>query len=181
MSRIVDNLIAYKIVTSLVKPFEETDAYKLGIIDKNGHNLIKVSQLETSEQKDAYSFLDRLVFNIKKIINRLPGGENKLKSLITAFYLVKEYYQENERSLTYMEERFHKIMDANVILIEETITVKRCLNKKITEDGEGGGIANTTGSQVSTDIAVPKKKDINRYKKSNTGAIQLTRRNNKVM
>ena len=189
MSRIVDNLIAYKIVTALVRPFEETDAYKLGIIDKNGHNLIKVSQLETSEQKDAYTFLDRLVFNIKKIINRLPGGENKLKSLITAFYLVKEYYQNNERSMTYMEEQFHSILNTNAILVEETITVKKCLCKKIEEDGEGGGeipppsgIANTTGSQVSTDIPVPRKKDIEKYKSKNiNGLISFARRNNKVM
>ena len=90
MARIVDNLIAYRILSMLVTPFEETDAYKLGIIDKDGHNLIKPSKLTMSEQKDAYSYLTRLVFNMKKIINKLPGSDSRIRNLIAAFWLVKE-------------------------------------------------------------------------------------------
>ena len=36
MSRIVDNLVAYRILSMLVTPFDETEAYKLGIIDAHG-------------------------------------------------------------------------------------------------------------------------------------------------
>ena len=81
MSRIVDNLVAYKILSMLVTNFEDTKAYKLNIIDKDGKNLKKASTLKTSEEKDAYTYLTRLVFNMKKIINKI-GGENKLKSLV---------------------------------------------------------------------------------------------------
>lgn len=188
MSRVVDNVIAYKIISMLIKPFEETDAYKLGIIDKNGHNLIKTSEFTTSEQKNSYTFLDRLIFTMKRIINKLPGGENKLKSLVTALYLVKEHYERNERSLSLMESRFTSIMNMEVVLVEETILVEKCM-KKLEEDGGAGGvggaasgIANTTGPNVSTDIPVPSKKDISKYKKKNvSGEISFQRRNNKVM
>lgn len=190
MSQIVDNLIAYRVLTMLVKPFRETDAYKLGIIDAKGKNLIKPSSLSTTEQKNAYTFLHRLVFNMKKIINRLPGGESKLKSFVSAYFLIKEYYESNNRSTSMMEQRFHKLMETEAILAEESILVEKFI-KDLEEDGEGagggggaasGGPANVTGTMVSTDIPVPKKKDLDKYKKTNqAGVVAMTRRNNKVL
>ena len=190
MSQIVDNLIAYRVLTMLVKPFRETDAYKLGIIDAKGKNLIKPSSLNTQEQKSAYTFLHRLVFNMKKIINKLPGGESKLKSFVSAYFLIKEYYESNNRSTSMMEQRFHKLMETDAILAEESILVEKFI-KDLEEDGEGagggggaasGGPANITGTMVSTDIPVPKKKDLDKYKKTNqAGVVAMTRRNNKVL
>ena len=71
MGRIVDNLIAHRILSMMVTNFEDTPAFKLGIIDKNGKNLKKASSLKTSEERDAYTYLNRLVFNMKKIIKFL--------------------------------------------------------------------------------------------------------------
>ena len=181
MSQIVDNLIAYRVLTMLVKPFSETDAYKLGIIDNKGKNLIKPSSLSTTEEKNAYTFLHRLVFNMKKIINKLPGGESKLKSFISAYFLIREYYEKNERSTSMMEQKFHKLMQTDAILAEEAILVEKFI-KKIEEDGEGGAPANVTGAGVSTDIPVPKKKDLDKYKQTNqAGVVSMARRNNKVL
>ena len=36
MGRFVDSIIAYRILKMLVVPFENTDAFKQGIVDKNG-------------------------------------------------------------------------------------------------------------------------------------------------
>lgn len=158
MSRIVDNLVAYRILSMLVTPFEETSAFKLGIIDKTGKNLKKASSLKTTEEKDAYSYLHRLVFNMKKIINKLPGGESKLKSLIAALFLVKEYYESGSRTTSLMEERYVKIMEVlknNVTLVEEEIIVKKFINEE--------GIANVTGAAVSTDQPKIDKKNIKKY------------------
>ena len=163
MSRIVDNLIAYKILSMMVTNFEDTQAYKLGIIDKTGKVLRKSSSLKTSEERDAYSYLDRLVFNMKKIINKI-GGENKLKSLVAALWLVKEYYENNDRSTALMEEKFDNIMkmlDNSVSLVEEEIIVTRFLS----EDGMVGGAP--TNSTAGASVNEPKiyKKDINKYRK----------------
>ena len=183
MSQVIDNLIALRVLTLLVKPFSETDAFKLGIIDNKGKNLIKPSKFTSAEQKEAYTFLHRLVFNMKKIINKLPGGENKLKTLVAAYFLIKEYYEKNERSTSLMEHRFHKLMEMGVYFAEETILLEKYI-KSLEEDGEGGGApANVTGAMTSTDAAttpVLKKKDIDKYKQSNTGAVSMARRNNKV-
>ena len=181
MSQIVDNLIAYRVLTMLIKPFSETDAFKLGIIDNKGKNLIKPSSLSTTEEKSAYTFLHRLVFNMKKIINKLPGGESKLKSFISAYFLIREYYEKNDRSTSMMEQKFHKLMQTDAILAEEAILVEKFI-KKIEEDGEGGAPANVTGAGVSTDIPVPKKKDLDKYKQTNqAGVVSMARRNNKVL
>ena len=170
MAALVDNLIAYRIITMLVKPFIQSDAYKLGIIDAKGKNLIKPSSFTSLDQKEAYTFLHRLVFNMKKIINKLPGGENKLKSFITAMFLIKEYYEKNDRSIAMMEEKFTKLMESDVILAEETILVEKIM-KDLDEDGAGGGAGGvggmTSGAVAGTTIdsggPVIKKKDIKKY------------------
>jgi hypothetical protein len=161
MSRIIDNLIAYRILRKLVQNFEDTDAFKLGIIDKNGNNLRKTSTLTTVKEKDAYTYLDRLVFNMKKIINKI-GGQSKLKSLVAALWLIKEYHDSGTRSTALMQERFDKIikmLDNNVVLAEEEIAVKKFLD----EEGEGGAPANnTSGAAVSEPKIYPKH--IKKYK-----------------
>jgi len=165
MSQIVDNLIAFRIVKMLTTPFIDTEAYKLGIIDANGKNLRKSNTFKTSQERDAYNYLTRLVFTMKKIINRLPGGDSRLKSLVAALWLVKEHYESNNRSTAQLQEKFDnimKMMDNRVSLVEEEIIVRKFLD----EDGEGaaGGIANVTGAGVSTDQPKIDKKAITAYK-----------------
>jgi len=169
MSRIIDNLIAYRILSMLVTPFTDTKAFKLGIIDAKGNNLKKTTTLRTSEEKDAYTYLHRLVFNMKKILGKLPGGDSKLKNIIAALFLVKEYYERNDRTTTLMESQLSQIIDklnSGLCLVEEEILVTRFLQNPIMEDGGPvvAAVANVTGSGVNTDIPVPMSKDIKKYK-----------------
>lgn len=163
MSRLVDNLIAYRILSMLVTPFIDTKAFKLGIIDAKGKNLKKASTLKTSEEKDSYTYLHRLVFNMKKIINKLPGGDSKLKNIIAALFLVKEYYESGDRTTSLMEEKYIRLLEKvnnGVVLVEEEIIVNKFLANPILEDG----VANVTGGAVATDTSAPLKKDIAKYK-----------------
>ena len=52
----------YSFLKRLVTKFEKTDAYKLGIIDKNGKVLIKKRDFTTIEQRNAYT-----IMNLEKI------------------------------------------------------------------------------------------------------------------
>ena len=159
MSRIVDNLIAFRILKMLVTNFEDTEAYKLGIIDAKGKSIRKANTLQTSQERDAYTYLNRLVFNMKKIINKIPGGENKIKSLVAALWLVKEHYESGNRSTAMLQEKFDnimKMMDNRVSLVEEEILVKKFL--------EEDGIANVTGAAVSTNEPKIGPKEIKKYK-----------------
>ena len=161
MSRLIDNLLAYRILSMLVTPFTDTKAFKLGIIDAKGKNLRKSSSLKTSEEKDSYDYLHRLVFNMKKILLKLPGGDSKLKNIVAALFLVREYYESNDKSLTLMEDKYVRILDkvnGGVSLVEEEIIVQKFLEE------DGLAIANVTGANVATDTPAPMKKDIAKYK-----------------
>lgn len=159
MSRFVDNVLAYRILSMLVKNFTETQAYKLGLIDEKGKLIKKPS---TSKEKDAYTYLHKLVFNMKKIINRLPGGESKLKSIVTALFLIKEYYESGNRTTSLMEDRYKSLMDMDISLIEEEILVEKYM-KDIEEDAP----TNATGVAVSTDRPAIRRKDLKKYQMMN--------------
>lgn len=159
MSAIIDNLIAYRFLSMLVKPFPETEAFRLGIIDAKGTNIIKSRDFTTQEQKNAYNYLTRLVFNIKKLINKLPGGESNLKNIVAALFLLKEAY--DKRSVHINENDLHKLvglLNEGVILAEEQLIVEDFL---MLEDAP----VNATGAAVSTDQPVIKKRQPRRFAK----------------
>jgi hypothetical protein len=167
-SRFVDNLIAFRVLYMLVTPFTDTEAYKLGIIDASGKNLRKTSTLTTSEERDAYNYLTRLVFNMKKILNKLPGGDSKLKNLVAAMFLVKEYYESGDRTTSLMEERYMRVLDKvneGVVLVEEEIMIKSFI-KYMTEEGEGGAPTNNTAGASVNEPKITKK-NIKRYQLMN--------------
>lgn len=167
MSRIVDNLIALRIVRMITQNFEDTEAFKLGIIDHQGNNLRKMSTLTTDQERNAYNYLNRLVFNMKKILNRLPGGENRMKSLVGALWLVKEYYESGTRTTSLMEDRYKHIMriiDSDVVLAEEQLIVSKVLAEEGMSAGAiGGAPTNNTGGPVSVQEPKIEKKNIKKY------------------
>ena len=149
----IDNLIAVRMLYMLVTPFEKTKAYELGIIDADGKILRKASQLTTDDEKDAYNYLTRLVFNVKRLINKLPGGESKLKNFVAAYFLIKESYK--KKSTIVNEEELIRLSEQDIILVEEQIQVEKILEEIA---------ANATGAAVSTNEPVIKKKDAKKYK-----------------
>lgn len=90
ISRTGDLFYAYRFIKLLVTPWEKTEAYKLGILDDNGKMLKKARELKTDDEKSAYTVFHRLVFNIKRLLSKLPFGKTKLASWATALFLIKE-------------------------------------------------------------------------------------------
>jgi len=88
MGRAIDLLITYRIIKLLVTPFEKQEAYKYGIIDKDGKVLRKTKDLVTAKEKDAYTVLHKFVFNLKRLINIIPGGKSKLGTYAAALGLL---------------------------------------------------------------------------------------------
>ena len=88
MGRAIDLLITYRVIKMLVTPFEKTDAYKYGIIDGNGKVLRKNKTLTVAKEKDSYTILHRFVFNLKRLINLIPGGKSKLGTYAAALGLL---------------------------------------------------------------------------------------------
>jgi len=84
MGRVIDALIAYRVLKLLVTPFNRTNAFKLGIIDDKGKVLIKSKDLPNSGPKrEAYTLLIRFVFNLKKLLGKV-GIRGPLGSSVAA-------------------------------------------------------------------------------------------------
>lgn len=162
MSRNLDNLLAFKILRMMMQPFRETEAFRLGIIDKDGNVLKRVVDFKTAAEKNAYTYLDRLVFSIKKIVNNMSGGENKLKSVAAALYLMKECYKSNDRRYSLLEERYKTLLEKlevnNITLVEEEMEIKSFITW-LKEEAP----VNSTGAAVSTDQPKIDKKNIKKY------------------
>ena len=114
MGRAIDLLITYRVIKMLVTPFEKTDAYKYGIIDKNGKVLRKNKTLTVAKEKDSYTILHRFVFNLKRLINLIPGGKSKLGTYAAALGLLLK--EEKEINAVELEKVLYKHLRENDLL-----------------------------------------------------------------
>ena len=96
MGRVIDALIAYRVLKLLVTPFNKTKAFKLGIIDDKGKVLIKSKDLPNSGPKrEAYTLLIRFVFNLKRLLGKVGIRGPITTSAAAAIAFFKEENGEN--------------------------------------------------------------------------------------
>lgn len=83
---IVSTAALYIILKKLMTPFEQWDAYKLNIIDKDGNRL---RYPITSKERAAWDTLSIFCCNFKKVIQKFIGKSNWVTNLTMA-YLLKD-------------------------------------------------------------------------------------------
>lgn len=132
ITRMGDFIYALRIIKLLTTPWEQQEAFKFGIIDKDGKRLRRYRDLKTSEEKDSFTYLHRIVFNLKRLLGTVPGGKSWLAAATASLLLLKEGLQELDIS----EREWAMIEEAIFNMHEETPT-------------------NVTGSAVSTDSPKP--------------------------
>jgi hypothetical protein len=131
-SPIIDIYLVYEFIKRLVTPFNKTKAFSLGLIDADGK---KLRTAVTSQEKDAMGYFDRLVFNLKRILEKVPLGKSQIASYAAALLLLRE---RNEATL---------IGDYPLQLREKLYDQMKAL--ELNEDvGAGGAPANATGAAV---------------------------------
>ncbi len=128
MGRAVDLFVTYRFLKLLTTPFEKTDAFKLGIIDKDGHR-IKLPkstkpavELTTSELKNSYTILHKLIFNIKKLFAKVPGLRTKVGTYAAALFLLKDTFKEHVEDPDMFEKEFMKYLKENKIELDRDIS-----------------------------------------------------------
>jgi len=127
MGRAIDLFVTYRFIKLLVTPFEDTPAFKLGIIDKNGNRVrlpksTRVTPLNTIEEKGAYTILHKLVFNIKKIFGKVPGLRTKLGTYAAALFLLKDTFKESVDDPDVFEKEFMKYLKEEGYEIDDSIS-----------------------------------------------------------
>ena len=101
MGRVIDALVAYRVLKILVTPFKRTKAYKLGIIDDKGKVLIKSKEFiksfpsgKVQEARKAYTLLIRFVFNLKRLLSKvgIRGPLGSAAAAAIAFFREEKDY-----------------------------------------------------------------------------------------
>jgi len=118
MASVVDLFLVYQFIVRLITPFNEWDAYKLGIIDQSGKVLKKRATLSTPGEKKAWGYFDILAANLKKLLAKFPGGDSKLVSYAAAGLLLKE--QKKLEQMT--EEEIEALVSDMLDRMEEDIS-----------------------------------------------------------
>ena len=128
MGRAIDLFVTYRFLKLLTTPFEKTDAFNLGIIDEKGNRIKKPKstqpavELATVEQKNSYTILHKLVFNIKKIFQKVPGLRTKVGTYAAALFLLKDTFKESVDDKDMFEKEFMKYLKENNIEFDESIS-----------------------------------------------------------
>jgi len=86
-SRGADLYFVFRFLRLLTMDYKKTDAFKFGIIDNKGKALRKSADLE-SKEKAAYTMLHRMVFKIRRLMEKIPGG--RFVNYAAALFLLKE-------------------------------------------------------------------------------------------
>jgi len=167
MGRFVDSIIAYRILRLLTTPFEETEAYRLGIIDKNGKELKKMSSLNSVDERDAYTLLHRLVNRIKRIIEKVPIDNKRVVSYAAALSLIKESHQNNiepiDLELLFLE-RINSTLSEEVKAVEsflsesKTLTFKQFMEEIPANNAGTPGVAGFTPDTIGVFKKAQKKR-----------------------
>ena len=128
MGRAIDLFVTYRFLKLLTTPFEKMDAFKFGIIDEKGNRIKKPNstkpavELSTSELKNSYTILHKLVFNIKKIFSKVPGLRTKVGTYAAALFLLKDTFKESVDDPDVFEKEFVKFLKENNIEFDDSIS-----------------------------------------------------------
>ena len=144
----------YKFLRILTTPWESTDAFKLGIVDEKGKILKKNRTLKKDKEKESYTMMHRLVWKLKRLMEKIPFGKSRLASYAAALWLIKEEKEFHgtdeelqESFLTFLEtdwknnalilkEKYEGDMDKKTFstLRKEGIDIKKSSMKDVIKD-----------------------------------------------
>lgn len=116
-----DLVYTIRFLKLLVTPFEETDAYKAGIINADGSKN-KDFNLNSSDDREAYrshyTTFHRLVFNLKRIMAKAPGGQSVVARYGAALALIKEHGELSDKNV----QKIHEATGIDILdmLVEES-------------------------------------------------------------
>ena len=136
MSSAIDTYVLYKIIKDLSTPFKEMEIYDLGLIDENGK---KIKSAVSREEKKAYSYYNKFIVNIKRLLDKVGLG-SKTATFAAALFFLKEHTENKNKRIIHEDEILTEIV-ANMKKLEENKTKEF---ESLMEE-----IANVTGNAVA--------------------------------
>ena len=86
----VDIFMVYQFLKRLAMPFTRWDAYKQGVIDKDGNILIPKNKRDF-KQNQSLKVFDVMILKLKRLLGTVPLGKSKIASYAAALWLIREY------------------------------------------------------------------------------------------
>tara|TARA_R100001163_G_C5060222_1_gene196995 strand:- start:282 stop:779 length:498 start_codon:yes stop_codon:yes gene_type:complete len=86
----VDIFMVYQFLKRLAMPFTRWDAYKQGVIDKDGNILIPKNKRDF-KQNQSLKVFDVMILKLKRLLGKVPLGKSKIASYAAALWLIREY------------------------------------------------------------------------------------------
>lgn len=110
-----DLVYTIRFLKLLVTPFDKTEAFKKGIIDADGkkNKEFNTNSIDDREAyRSHYTPFHRLVFNLKRLMSKVPGGQSVVARYGAALALIKEHGElSDERLMQIHEETGIDILD----------------------------------------------------------------------
>ena len=128
----VDTFIVYKIISALSTPFDETEAFKMELIDKDGK---KLRSAKTQKERAALTMFDRLIFNLKRTLSKV-GLTSRIATMAAALFLIREH----ANILDYDDQTILEGVDEQISFLQE--------NHMQTFNKFNEEMANSTGAAV---------------------------------
>jgi hypothetical protein len=116
-----DLVYTIRFLKLLVTPFEKTEAFKAGIIDKDGKKNKDFNTNSTDDReayRSHYTPFHRLVYNLKRLMAKVPGGQSVVARYGAALALIKEHGELSDKRL--MEIHEETGIDILDVLAEES-------------------------------------------------------------
>ena len=168
---VVDVFMVYQFLKRLATPFEKWDAFKEGVIDKEGNIILKKNR-RNQNQKKSLKIFDVMILRLKRLLGKIPGGKTRLASYAAALWLIKEDWQSRSEEQLLSE----GITDLDVDFLDY---MREAKNKKFQEfiaqisneeapaNAAGGGNVAGLGVNGPSDVKVSRnvKHTIRRRKK----------------
>ena len=127
-STAMDLYFVYKFAKFIAMPWEDWEAFKLGIIDEKG-NVIKKSRTTTNE-KNNYTLFHRLLRKLKQLLEKVPGMKGKLGKAVAAYFLFKESMVMHGANGDLLDEAFvHHVND--IMSLDESLQIKALMQQHV--------------------------------------------------
>jgi hypothetical protein len=112
-----DFIYALRFLRLLTMPWRKTDAFKQGVIDDDGN---KLKEPETSDEKSAYNTFHKLVFNVRRLLGKLPLGKTTIARYGAALYLIKDHCNISDKKLAKVISELTGMEIEGTYLVEST-------------------------------------------------------------
>ena len=131
----LDLFLIYQFIRRLATPFNQWEAFKLGIIDDKGNVLKKRKDLLTVRERQAFGVYDVMVLNLKKLLAKVPGGSSRIASYAAALYLIREWNHFSDSDSLLTEDLSDQHITESVDLLyngySDYITLVETVNQKM--------------------------------------------------